>query len=262
MSVKKPFTLATWNVNSLRVRLSQLLAWLETASPDVIALQETKIQDQDFPLQAIQAAGYHAVYAGQKAYNGVAMLSKWPLKEVVTDIPNLSDPQRRILLATVKDVRIMNLYVPNGESVDSEKYHYKLQWLQHVTAYLKTELVLHPELVVLGDFNIAPEDRDVHNPQQWEGHVLVSSKERLAFQGLLKIGIVDAFRLFEQAPGHFSWWDYRTAAFRRNHGLRIDHILISDSLVRRASQCYIDKAPRGWERPSDHAPVVVTLMGN
>lgn len=248
--------IATWNVNSLRVRLAHLLQWADTQKPDVIALQETKLEDKDFPLAEIEKAGYQAVYSGQKTYNGVALLTRDAVQEVNSIIPQLDDPQRRILAATYNDVRIINLYVPNGSSVGSEKYSYKLAWLTAVTHYLKQQLQQYPHLVVLGDFNIAPEDRDVHDPKAWEGNVLVSEPERTALQKIVALGLQDAFRLFEQAPGFYSWWDYRVGAWRRNNGLRIDHILISEALRERCASCLIDKIPRSWERPSDHTPVV------
>ncbi len=251
--------IATWNVNSLRVRLEHLLNWLLTAKPDVVALQETKLIDADFPVAEITAAGYQVVFSGQKTYNGVALLSRFPISDVVTTVPNLEDPQRRILAATINNVRIINLYVPNGSSVGSDKYIYKLDWLEKLTAFIQQQLTQHPQLVVLGDFNIAPEDRDVHDPKAWEGNVLVSEQERSALNTLMAHGLQDAFRLFEPAAGHYSWWDYRAAAFRRNMGLRIDHILLSTALAVQCKECIIDKTPRGWERPSDHVPVMVKI---
>jgi exodeoxyribonuclease-3 len=251
--------IATWNVNSLRVRLPDVLTWVASARPDVLALQETKLEDQHFPVEELRAAGYHLAYAGQKTYNGVALLSKTKLHDIATDIPSLVDPQRRILAATVGGIRIINLYVPNGESVDSDKYRYKLDWLAKVTEYIRQELLQHSQLVVLGDFNIAPEDRDVHEPLAWQGHVLVSELERKAWRHLLATGLHDAFRLFNQPPASFSWWDYRKAAFQRNAGLRIDHVLLSQALVPRCQTVSIDKTPRKAERPSDHTPVVVEI---
>ncbi|MFA7592269.1 MAG: exodeoxyribonuclease III [Thiohalobacteraceae bacterium] len=248
--------IATWNVNSLRVRLPQVLQWLAGERPDLLALQETKLTDDLFPETDLLAAGYHAVFAGQKTYNGVAILSREPLTDIITDIPGLDDPQRRVLAATCGDVRVIDLYVPNGESVDSEKYQYKLDWLDKLTAWLKTELQQHPKLVVVGDFNIAPEDADVHDPEAWRGHVLFSEPERAAFQRLIDLGLCDSFRRFDQPEKSFTWWDYRMNAFRRNLGLRIDHILASQPLCAACTACRIDKVPRGWERPSDHAPVV------
>lgn len=248
--------IATWNVNSLRVRLPQVLDWLVLNQPDVLALQETKLTDPDFPLQQIQEAGYQAVFSGQKTYNGVAILSRKNATEIVTDIPALEDPQRRVLCVTIDDIRILNLYVPNGESVDSEKYQYKLNWLQHLDLFLKKELTKHKKMIVLGDFNIAPEEVDVHDPQQWQGRVLFSEKERAAFQDMLQLGFKDCFRLHTQPEKSFSWWDYRLNAFKRNLGLRIDHILASDELAARCDRCSIDKTVRAAERPSDHAVVV------
>ena len=251
--------IATWNVNSLRVRLPQVLRWLDVHRPDVLALQETKTEDRDFPADEFQRTGYHAVFTGQPAYNGVALLTRDPPHELLTALPGSDDPQRRVLAATVGDVRVLNVYVPNGQSVDSDKYHYKLKWLAQLNQWLGELLHHYPRLVVLGDFNIAPEDRDVHDAEMWRGQVLVSAAERAAFRSLLDQGLTDSFRLFEQAGGHYSWWDYRAAAFRRNLGLRIDHILLSAELAGRCHETRIDREPRAWERPSDHAPVTAEL---
>lgn len=251
--------LATWNVNSLKVRLPHVLEWLAANPVDVLCLQETKQQDGDFPQAELQAAGYHSVFSGQKTYNGVAILSRAPASDVQTGIPDFVDEQKRVIAATCYDVRVVCVYVPNGQAVDSDKYYYKLAWLNALRNWLKEELTRHPKLVVLGDYNIAPEDRDVHDPVVWQGNVLVSETERIYFQNLIKLGLRDSFRLFEQAEKSFTWWDYRMMAFRRNHGLRIDHILISEPLVEQCKSCVIDKAPRKLERPSDHAPVVVEL---
>ncbi|MEJ2646104.1 MAG: exodeoxyribonuclease III [Gammaproteobacteria bacterium] len=248
--------IATWNVNSLRVRLPQVLQWMQTEQPDLLALQETKLTDEQFPLTDIEAAGYRAEFSGQKTYNGVAILSKAEGADVVTDIPGLDDPQRRVLAATYAGVRLLNLYVPNGESTDSPKYGYKLDWLEKLNGFLKGELKQHPKLVVVGDFNIAPDERDVYDPLVWEGRVLFSEPERSALQGLIGLGLCDTFRLFEQPEASFSWWDYRMRGFARNLGLRIDHILASEPLCKACTSCRVDKEPRGWERPSDHAPVV------
>lgn len=247
---------ATWNVNSLNVRLPQVLAWLASAQPDVLALQETKLIDEKFPAAEIEAAGYQAVYSGQKTYNGVAILSKHPVTEVVKDIPGLDDVQRRVLAGVYSGVRILNLYVPNGQSVDSDKYQYKLSWLEKLTEYVATEIKRYPKLVVMGDFNIAPEEQDVHDPQVWVGKVLFSPPEREAFQRLLAVGLCDVFRLFTQEDRQFSWWDYRMNAFKRNLGLRIDHILATNALCETCSSCVIDKEPRRNDRPSDHTPVI------
>lgn len=250
------FKIATWNVNSLRVRLPHVLQWLADAKPDVLALQELKMPDVDFPHADIQQAGYHAAVAGQKTYNGVAILSRHPITDVVINIPALDDPQRRVLCATVKNTRVLNIYVPNGESVASEKYQYKLNWLKHLDGYLKQELKQHPNMIVLGDFNIAPQEIDVHDPKAWAGQVLFSDKERAAFQEMLNLGFHDCFRDIHPDEQLFSWWDYRLNAFKRNMGLRIDHILASDGMASHLKHCYIDKIPRGWERPSDHSPVI------
>jgi len=249
--------IATWNVNSLRVRLPQVVAWLAEAGPDLLGVQETKLQDADFPAAELAEAGYHALYSGQKTYNGVAILSRDPgLTDVATEIPGFPDEQRRVLATTAGRVRFINLYVPNGAAVDSDKYRYKLAWLEALGEWLEAELARHPRLVVAGDFNIAPEDRDVHDPAAWSGEVLVSEPERAAFRRLTSLGLVDCFRRFDQPEAVFSWWDYRAAAFRRNRGLRIDHILASPELAAACSACSVDRTPRGWERPSDHAPVI------
>lgn len=252
--------IATWNVNSLRVRLPHVLQWLEAAQPDVLAIQETKTVDEQFPLAELEAAGYNAVFAGQKTYNGVAILSKSPATDVVTDIPDLDDPQRRILAATIDGVRVVNLYVVNGAEVGSDKYAYKLNWLEKVTAWLQQQAALYPSLVVLGDFNIAPEDRDVHDPVAWGEGILCSPAERGALQAIQALGLSDTFRQFAQPDKSFSWWDYRGGGFRRNHGLRIDLILASKPLADVCQSCVIDREPRTWEKPSDHTPVVAEFF--
>lgn len=246
--------IATWNVNSLRVRLPHVLDWLERERPDVLALQETKTEDATFPAAELAGAGYRSVYSGQKTYNGVAVLARSELSDPVTDIAGLDDPQRRILAVTVADVRVVDLYVPNGSEVGSDKYAYKLDWLARVGEWLGSELARYPRLVVLGDFNIAPEDRDVYDPEAWRDKILCSVPERAAFRAWLDLGLRDAFRQFEQPEKSFSWWDYRMNGFKRNLGLRIDHILASGGME--CLSCRVDTAPRGWERPSDHAPVV------
>ena len=251
--------IATWNVNSLRVRLPQVLDWLRAARPYVLALQEIKCVDAEVPVEAFAELGYRVASSGQKTYNGVATLARTAPADCVVDLPTRPDPQRRLLAATVGDVRVVNVYVPNGERVGSEKYAYKLDWLRHLRDFLAAELQQHPRLVVLGDFNIAPEPRDVHDPAAWEGQVLFSAPERQAFEALLAVGFADSFRLFEQPDGAFSWWDYRMGAFRRNRGLRIDHVLLSEALRGTCTACVIDVAPRRNERPSDHAPVVAEL---
>lgn len=251
--------LATWNVNSLKVRLPQVLDWLAENPIDVLCLQETKQQDVDFPDTELLAAGYYSVFVGQKTYNGVAILSREPATDVQTGIPGYEDEQRRVIAATFGDIRVVDVYIPNGQSPDSDKYQYKLGWLKALHDWLKQELVRYPKLVLLGDYNIAPEDRDVHDPAAWVGNVLVSEPERDAFRALLALGLTDSYRLFEQAEKTFSWWDYRMMGFRRNLGMRIDHILISTPLVAQCKSCIIDKAPRKLERPSDHTPVVVEL---
>ena len=251
--------IATWNVNSLKVRLPQVLDWMHEHRPDVVALQETKTTDDKFPAAAIAETGYTVVYAGQKTYNGVAIVSRETAGDVLTDIEGLADPDRRILAATVDGVRVINLYVVNGREVGSEKYAYKLHWLEAVTEFVRAELGRFERVVVLGDFNIAPEDRDVHDPEAWHEKILCSTPERDALRRLLDLGLRDTFRLFEQEEKSFSWWDYRAAGFRRNLGLRIDLILASGEMARHCSACSIDVAPRRLPRPSDHTPVVATF---
>ena len=248
--------LATWNVNSLKVRLPQVLDWLATHTPDVLCLQETKSEDINFPLAAVNAAGYHAAFSGQKTYNGVAILTRQPATAVGYGIPGYTDPQKRVIAVTVAGVRVVCVYVPNGESVESDKYRYKLDWLSALTGWLRAERRQYPSLALLGDFNIAPEDRDVHDPQAWAGKVLCSDAERAAYLQLTGLGLKDTFRLFDQPEKSFSWWDYRMNAFRRKMGLRIDLILASDTLAESCNSCSIDSEPRRNERPSDHAPVI------
>jgi len=248
--------LATWNVNSLRVRLLQLKDWLAANPVDVVALQETKLPDPDFPQDEIEALGLHVAFSGQRTYNGVAILARQPLEEVVAGIAGFEDEQKRVLAATIAGVRVIDVYVPNGQALGSEKFEYKLRWLAALREYVAVELARHPRLVVLGDYNIAPEDRDVHDPKAWEGSVHVSEPERTALKALLATGLEDCFRRFEQPEKSFSWWDYRMMAFRRNAGLRIDLILASPPLAEKCAECRIDKAPRRLERPSDHTPVL------
>lgn len=249
--------IATWNVNSLRVRLPHVLDWLAAHCPDVLCLQELKLEDKVFPSTELEAAGYHAASNGQKTYNGVAILSRSTLNDVVCDIPGFEDPQKRIIAATVNGIRIVCGYFPNGQSLDSNKFDYKLRWLTALTAWLQDELKAYPELVLAGDFNIAPSNTDVH--PDWQHEIHVSPPERAAFAALTELGLVDAFRLFEQKEQSYSWWDYRQGAFRRNFGLRIDHILITKALANACQRCTIDTAPRKLERPSDHAPVIVDI---
>ncbi|MGC0152351.1 exodeoxyribonuclease III [Chromobacterium vaccinii] len=252
---------ATWNVNSLKVRLPQVLQWLADTGVEVLCLQELKMDQDAFPLAEIEAAGYRAAWFGQKTYNGVAILVKAPLEmtDVVAGIPGYGDEQRRVITATVNGVRVICAYFVNGEAVDSPKYPYKLEWLSKLEGHVAAELSKHPNLLLLGDYNIAPEDRDVYDPEGWHEQVLCSTPEREAFRRLIALGLSDSFRLFNQEEKQYSWWDYRQMMFRRNKGVRIDHILVSDALKARAEACEIDKAPRKWERPSDHTPVVLTL---
>ena len=252
--------IASWNVNSLNVRLPHLLDWLGTFAPDVVGIQETKLEDHKFPDTALAEAGYRSVFAGQKTYNGVAIVSRLPIEDVQVGIPGFEDEQKRVIAATVGGVRIINLYVVNGQDVGTDKYAYKLRWLEAVQGWIAIELQAHPKLVVLGDFNIAPDDRDVHDPAVWnDDHILTSTAERDALKRLCALGLHDAFRLHHEAGGIFSWWDYRMAGFRRDLGLRIDLTLVSDALRESAQASGIDREPRTWERPSDHAPAWVEL---
>ncbi|MBM4261628.1 MAG: exodeoxyribonuclease III [Deltaproteobacteria bacterium] len=251
--------LATWNVNSLKVRLPHVLEFLSEHKPEALCLQETKTEDDKFPVEEITTAGYRVVFSGQKTYNGVAILSRSEAQSVNAGMPHHDDVQKRVLAATVDGVRLICLYIPNGEAVDSEKYKYKLDWLGRLTSWLKEELASHPKLAVLGDYNIAPEDRDVFDAKYWTDKVLFSEPEKTAFRELIGLGLMDSFRLFEQPEKSYSWWDYRLNGFKRNLGLRIDHILLSQELANRCKSCVIDKGPRAKERPSDHAPVIVEI---
>jgi len=251
--------LTTWNVNSLKVRLPQVLQWLETNPADVLCIQETKLTDDKFPQAEIEAAGYHVAFTGQKTYNGVAILSRHPMTDIQKNNPLFEDEQQRIIAATIENIRIICAYIPNGQAPDSDKFQYKLKWLTALEEWVRQEMQTHTQLALLGDYNIAPEDRDVHDPAAWVGMNLVSPEERRAFQALLDLGLSDSFRQFEQADKLFSWWDYRALGFRLNKGVRIDHILLSAPLAERCTSCVIDRIPRKWEQPSDHAPVIATL---
>ena len=251
--------ITAWNVNSLKVRLPQLLEFLQQHQPDVVCLQETKQEDAAFPSAEIEAAGYAVAFSGQKTYNGVALLSRHGLSEVVCGNPYFDDPQKRLIAATVGTVRVISAYVPNGQEVGSDKYAYKLAWLAALERWLAEMLTVYPRLVIAGDFNIAPDDRDVHNPKAWDGKILCSAPERDAFQRLLALGLKDSFRLFEQAEKSFSWWDYRMLGFQKNQGLRIDHLLLSEPLAACCTASSIDREMRKRERPSDHAPVSAEL---
>jgi len=251
--------LATWNVNSIKVRLPQLLDWLAGAKPDVLCLQELKTEDAKFPRAELEAAGYTCAVSGQKTYNGVAILSNTATGEIAAGIPGFADEQKRVIAATVHGMRVVCVYCPNGQAVGSDKYEYKLRWFAALRDYLAAELQNHPRLAVAGDFNVAPEDRDVHDPKAWEGQVHVSEPERAAWRALLALGLKDSFRLFEQPEKVYSWWDYRMMGFRRNAGLRIDHVLLSEELARACTSSTVDKAPRKLERPSDHAPALAEL---
>jgi exodeoxyribonuclease-3 len=248
--------IVSWNVNSLNVRLPHVIAFCEYAEPDVLALQEIKMTDENFPAEALKEIGYECAWSGQKTYNGVAVLSRQSLADPVTDVPGLDDPQRRILAVTVGDVRVINLYVVNGSEVGSDKYEYKLKWLQHVTNYVETQLAEHKNVVVLGDFNIVPEDRDIYDPEEWHEKILCSTPEREALQKIMDLGLTDTFRMFDQVDRSFSWWDYRAAGFRRDLGMRIDLVLASKAMAERCAAASIDKEPRRQERPSDHTPVI------
>lgn len=251
--------LASWNVNSLKVRLPQLLDWLAAKQPDVACLQETKLEDQNFPQQEIEAAGYQVAFSGQKTYNGVALLSRSPMSDVAFGNPHFPDPQKRLIAATIKGMRIIGAYVPNGQEIGSDKYTYKLDWLQALETWIGEQLTETPQLALAGDFNIAPEDRDVHDPAAWAGQILCSDEERTAFQRLQALGLHDSFRLFTQPDNSFSWWDYRMLGFQKNRGLRIDHILLSEPLSQRCTAAGIERDMRKRERPSDHAPVTAEI---
>lgn len=251
--------IASWNVNSIKVRLEQVLDWFINTDADILAIQETKIIDEFFPFHEFKSRNLHVNFSGQKTYNGVAIISKFPISNVITDLSTLEDPQRRIMAASVKDLRVINLYVPNGQEVGCDKYVYKLNWLSKVNEFIKDELKTYPKLLVLGDFNIAPSDYDVYDPVKWQNRILVSEPERLAFQQFLNLGLTDSLRALKPEEKIFSWWDYRAHSFRRNLGLRIDHILLSDDLAKSLKQADVDVNPRKHERPSDHAPVSVIL---
>ncbi len=251
--------LAAWNVNSLKVRLPQLLEWLAVHQSDVVCLQETKLEDHNFPQQEIEAAGYRVIFSGQKTYNGVALLARETPSDVEYGNPYFPDPQKRLIAATVNGIRVVCAYIPNGQAVGSEKYAYKLAWLAALEAWIGEQLAASPQLVLAGDFNIAPDERDVHNPAAWAGQILCSEPERAAFQRLLSLGLKDSFRLFEQPEKSFSWWDYRMLGFQKNQGLRIDHILLSSPLAERCIAAGIERDMRKRERPSDHAPVTALI---
>ncbi len=251
--------IASWNVNSLKVRLPHLLDWLAEQQPDVLCLQELKLEDHNFPRSEIEAAGYQVAFFGQKTYNGVALLSRQPISDVTFGNPHFPDEQKRLIAGTVGDTRVICAYMPNGQAVGSDKFEYKLRWLDALAVWVAEELAAHPKLALGGDYNIAPDDRDVHNPQAWAGMILCSAPERAAFQRLLDIGLKDSFRLFEQPEKTYSWWDYRMLGFQKNQGLRIDHVLLSQALSEKCTAAGIDRAPRKLERPSDHAPVWATV---
>jgi exodeoxyribonuclease III len=255
--------LATWNINSLNLRLPRLIAWLREQAPDIVCLQEIKLEDARFPKAALADVGYTAHFSGQKTYNGVAILARdgLPVRDVTHGIDGYDDPQKRVLAATIADLRVISVYVPNGQSVGSDKYKYKLDWLCAAAAHLKGERSRHRDLVLAGDFNVAPEDRDIHDPELWRGQIMCSEPEREAYRAVLGGGLTDSFRLFAQPPNAFSWWDYRQLAFPKNHGLRIDHILLTPLLAGRCTAGRIDRNARKGEKPSDHAPVIAELSG-
>ena len=253
--------IATWNVNSLKVRLPHLLDWFEkNPDIDVIGLQETKMTDDKFPVDELEDAGYHVAFAGQKTYNGVAVISKHAINDVVTDLEAIDDPQRRVLGCTINGVRIYNLYFPNGQALDSDKFHYKMNWLEALQKQIDKEREEHEKLIVMGDFNIAPADEDVHDPAEWRNKVHCSAIERSQLQRLYDKGLTDCYRQFEQKPKSYSWWDYRAGSFKRNRGLRIDLILSSEAMTKKLKQCWIDVEPRKMEQPSDHTPVVAEFI--
>lgn len=250
---------ATWNVNSLNVRLPQVLDWLSQTRTDILALQELKIPDERFPHETFTQAGYYSECFGQKTYNGVALISRFPMTNILHNIPDFEDNQSRLIAATIEGIRIVGAYFPNGESPESDKYKYKMCWLNALHTWLGTELKNHPKLILAGDYNIAPDDRDVHDPIAWKDKILCTPQERAHFQNLLDLGLYDTFRLFEQEPGIWSWWDYRNFSFQKNKGLRIDLILASNELKEKVMSSFIDKLPRKNERPSDHAPAVIEI---
>lgn len=268
MSDAQPETMkiATWNVNSLTARLTHVLEWLAGNPVDVLCLQELKMTDDKFPLEALKSAGYEAAFFGQKTYNGVAILSRTPLRDVVKNINGFEDEHSRVIAATIDSptgpIRVLNGYFVNGQEPGSDKFAYKMRWLDGLQAYVQSELAVHPQLVLLGDFNIAPEDRDSFDPDGLRGTIHHTREEREHFSRLLALGLSDAFRMFDQPPKSFSWWDYRMLGYQKNRGLRIDHILVSEPLKRQVQGCTIDRVPRKWDKPSDHAPVVLTLAGN
>lgn len=251
--------IATWNVNSIRVRMPHLLEWLQAAQPDVVGLQELKCLNEQLPAAGLEAAGYRFVCNGQKTYNGVAILARNELTETACDMPGFADEQKRVIAATVNGIRIVNAYVVNGQAVGSEKYAYKLRWLEALRGYIREELGRYPRLLLMGDFNIAPSPEDTHDAATWEGNILCSEPERAAFRGLLDCGLTDSYGLFPKPEQHYTWWDYRQAAFRRNMGLRIDHLLLSAPLIPACRSWQVDLAPRRLEKPSDHAPVIIDL---
>ncbi len=253
--------LATWNVNSLKIRLDQVLQWFQDNAIDILAIQETKVTDENFPSAIFTQNNLHVSFIGQKSYNGVAIISRYPLHDTQTTVPDLHhDTQRRILITTICNIRLINLYVPNGSEVNSEKYHYKLNWLAKITNYIQQQYMHYKNIAIVGDFNIAPTDQDVYNLEKWQNCVLVSDHERAAYQNLLNLGFIDSFRQLYSTIQEYSWWDYRAASFKRNHGLRIDHILLSTALMPYCNQVIIDKNERDHERPSDHAPVIAFLQ--
>ncbi|MSQ80098.1 MAG: exodeoxyribonuclease III [Candidatus Methylopumilus sp.] len=255
--------LATWNVNSLTVRIGQVEEWIKKNQPDLLLIQETKQDNTKFPHETISALGYKSIHNGQKTYNGVAIISKYELYDVQNNIPQFEDEQKRFIAATINTehgkIRVVCVYVPNGQSVDSEKYHYKLNWLNYFIQWLKNEMKMYPDIIIAGDFNIAPQDIDCHDPEAWKHSILVSQKEREAFQKILDLKLLDSFRKINPNEIQYSWWDYRMGGFRRNLGMRIDHILMNKKLADMAKLCVIDKEPRKYERPSDHAPVMVEM---
>jgi len=251
--------IVSWNVNGIRARIDHIVAWIEENQPDVLALQETKVVDELFPREPFEAMSYMVETFGQKSYNGVANITKKPSEQTNKGITGFDDPQTRVISTTHDGIRVVNVYVPNGQAVGTEKFLYKLEWLSHLKIMLDNDLKEYPKMVVLGDFNIAPSDEDIHDPDEWKDKILCSDEERSALEEILSLGFHDSFRLFEKGPGFHSWWDYRAAAYRRGLGLRIDLLLASEELKSACKKGYIDEKPRALEKPSDHTPVVIEI---
>ena len=251
--------IASWNVNGIRARIDPVVAWIKENQPDVLALQETKVVDELFPHEPFEAMSYAVEAFGQKSYNGVANITKKTSEDTSKGMAGFNDPQTRVISTTHDGIRVVNVYVPNGQAIGTEKFSYKLEWLNHLKNMLDNDLKKYPKMIVLGDFNIAPSDDDIHDPNEWKDKILCSDQERSAFEEILSLGFHDSFRLFEKGSGFYSWWDYRAAAYRRGLGLRIDLLLASDELKSACKKGYIDEKPRALEKPSDHTPVVIEI---